>query len=1280
MSDDAPLAPKSAYDIREDMHMMIKRDLLGPAGGEDEELHLHERRVRDRYLVGLLAPRSEGEASKTSTPTEPDPEDVEFSAADSTSGEELGGTSSRVDASHQDKLASDTYDSDEEGSADDNLSGKDSFFPSSMGMSFVVGEAVPAIVARVSWGQYKKIDSETQRYINEPKGIDKVARVWKRQAITPPPLLLPLVEGEIGNKRDPSGIPYCLPVFGIPEVRLQGKMRLYPDIGWIVTLFLVNNYREARNNKDEAWVFQPHLRVYASSESADPAIFVRRSLAASHQAKVMDRLSQQENSTLEMQYRHRLDFAVGHGVSVHVTPDERDPMRATSIETTFLPFHDVPQQTPPTARDIPELEGIILDMRTLAELPKADLLANLTQMLTAYEQWIHHEAAKVYDPEERLEEHQGAFARVIAHCQEAKERMQAGIACLADDDDALAAFRFSNHAMALQRVRTVFAAQVRRGQAQPDDSQGAVDIPANRSWRLFQLAFILLNLPSLSNPHHPERAADPDAVADLLWFPTGGGKTEAYLGLSAFTLAMRRLQAQLGGYDAENGVGVLMRYTLRLLTLQQFQRAAALMCACEVLRRNDSSTWGTTPFRLGLWVGSSSTPNHLRDADEALKSERGDGKPAASGNPRQLTHCPWCGREIKSKDVQVHHGKNKIGRCLTYCSDSYGSCAFSPKQAALEGLPVLVVDEDIYRHPPALLIATVDKFAQMPWQGNVQMLFGRVSGLCQRHGFLSPDIEADEQYGCKGNHPKAGALPSVSRKEDQPYLRPPDLIIQDELHLISGPLGSMVGLYEAAIDDLSTWQLSGQAVRPKVIASTATVRRAPDQVKHLFMRDVRIFPPQGSSIGDNFFSLERPASPEHPGRRYLGVCAFGRRFTEALIRVYIACLGSGQSLYEQHGDNADPYMTLVGYFNSIRELAGAKRLSEDDIRARLRGDITSRRGFAKRYLNVVEELTSRRSSQEIPSLLNRLEVGFKQADDSQRKAYGVYKRNKRNEGKKNADNPLNPLMASKEPAKPPPRPFDVLLATNMISVGVDIDRLGLMVAAGQPKNTAEYIQASSRVGRSKHAPGLVVTLYNWARPRDLSHFETFEHYHATFYKHVEALSVTPFALRALDRGLAGVMTGMVRLRGTDLSANAAAQNLQDGDAAMAHMLEVLAQRAENVTDNPAIKEIVSTMLHDKRDYWLKQVRKQRETHLVYKQRRTRKQGQENAVSLLERIEDAPKHLFAVMNSLRNVESSIPLMLDENARGLGAEDGDIFVSDTAAKDSAAKSAAARDAQA
>lgn len=396
----------------------------------------------------------------------------------------------------------------------------------------------------------------------------------------------------------------------------------------------------------------------------------------------------------------------------------------------------------------------------------------------------------------------------------------------------------------------------------------------------------------------------------------------------------------------------------------------------------------------------------------------------------------------------------------------------------------MVVDEEIYRRPPSLLIATVDKFAQMPWKGETQMLFGKVDGVCDRHGFLSPEIE-DGQW-----HPARHGLPNVTNRPHG-WLRPPDLIIQDELHLISGPLGSMVGLYEAAVDELCTWEVDGQRVRPKVVASTATIRRAPDQVQKLFVRKLEIFPPQGTDIHDSFFALQRPVSPEYPGRRYIGLCAFGRRYPAAIIRGYVAHMAAAQKLYDDYDRLADPWMTLAGYFNSIRELAGTRRLAEDDIRARLRD--ADQGGLAKRRLRALTELTSRMSSTDIPRILERLEIPFDKTLEAQR---------------------LAERRAGQKPSSP--TPYDMVLATNMISVGVDIDRLGLMLVAGQPKNTSEYIQATSRVGRSADGPGLVCTLFNWARPRDLSHYETFEHYHDTFYKHVEALSVTPFSARALD--------------------------------------------------------------------------------------------------------------------------------------------------------------------
>jgi hypothetical protein len=707
---------------------------------------------------------------------------------------------------------------------------------------------------------------------------------------------------------------------------------------------------------------------------------------------------------------------------------------------------------------------------------------------------------------EKLEGHEEAAKRAVSSCTRALERIKAGIDLIETSALAEEAFRFANRAMWQQRIHSTFSRKVRKQELKVEDGAAALDQPGNRSWRLFQLAFILLNLPSLTDLHHPDRSHETDAVADLLWFATGGGKTEAYLGLTAYTLALRRLQGEIEGRPGDHGTAVLMRYTLRLLTLQQFQRAAALLCACEIIRRAEVAKWGETPFRLGLWVGNKATPNTLAAAANALRQRNVGGRPSLTGNPHQITSCPWCGSEIREQHLRVYEAPSDIGRCVTYCGDNLGRCEFAERNAPKEGLPVMVVDEEIYRRPPSLLIATVDKFAQMPWNGQTEMLFGRVTEVCDRHGFLSPEVD-DGKF-----HPARNNLPSV---KNRPHgsLRPPDLIIQDELHLISGPLGSMVGLYESAVDELCCWEVAGKKVRPKVVASTATVRRAPDQVQKLFVRKLEVFPPQGTSIRDSFFAIQRPTGAEYPGRLYIGLSAFGRRYPVAMIRSYVAHMAAAQVLYDKYDRLADPWMTLTGYFNSIRELAGTRRLVDDDIRTRLRD--ADQRGMAKRRVRALEELTSRKSGTDIPQILERLEATFDKTLEGQRAAE-----------RKAGQRPSSAV------------PYDVVLATNMISVGVDIERLGLMLVAGQPKNTSEYIQATSRVGRSSDGPGLVATVFNWARPRDLSHYERFEHYHETFYKHVEALSVTPFSARALDRGLSGVMVALIRLWDDHLNAKA----------------------------------------------------------------------------------------------------------------------------------------------
>jgi hypothetical protein len=728
-----------------------------------------------------------------------------------------------------------------------------------------------------------------------------------------------------------------------------------------------------------------------------------------------------------------------------------------------------------------------------------------------------------------------------------------------------------------------------------------VDVPANRSWRPFQLAFVCLNLPSLTDPGHPERTRP--GLVDLLFFPTGGGKTEAYLGLTAYTFAIRRLQGTVDDYDGMNGVAVLMRYTLRLLTADQFKRAAALVCACETIRRQEAAAGnhrlGQTPFRIGLWVGQSVTPNRTQAAQYHLDAARGlGGRRGRGSSPVQLAACPWCGLELEAgRDARTDVER---WRTLVFCSDPYGGCDFTAAKAPGEGLPVVTVDEEIYRLLPSLLISTADKFAQLPWKGAVGMLFGRVSGRCERHGFRSPDLDADKSHPEANSHPAKNGLPAAKTVPWGP-IRPPDLIIQDELHLIAGPLGSMAGLYETAVDRLASWTYKGESVRPKVIASTATVRRAREQAYALFWRDLAVFPPPVLDVENSFFALQRSVSDAAPGRRYRGICAPGVRIKAVEIRVFTTLLAAAKALHNKYGVLADPYMTLVGYFNALRELGGMRRLIDDDVKARLRK--MKRRGLGDRRLFEVHELTSRMSSDRIPEVLSQLRVRHETAP----------------------------------PAKGTRYPIDVLLATNMISVGVDVGRLGLMATVGQPKATAEYIQATSRVGRERHAPGIVFTLYNWARPRDLSHYERFEHYHTTFYRQVEALSVTPFAPRALDRGLTALLAALVRQDSLRWNANPRAHDVPIPDKELDALIAEVATRAGEVTSSTDIANDVRAALQHRLDRWAGEQRIAGRT-VGYR-------GDGGAVyGLLQNAGNGAWDVWTVPNSLRETEPSINLIM------------------------------------
>jgi hypothetical protein len=885
-------------------------------------------------------------------------------------------------------------------------------------------------------------------------------------------------------------------------------------------------------------------------------------------------------------YRHAREFATGHGVAAGWNPANADGQTA-EIFTEFIPDHEVPLVVAPGE----QTGGASLDMKTLADAhDSGEMKALLEPMLTAYESWIRALGHASSSPDIQNNGQLRDAAKVsIERCTECATRMRAGLALLARDLHMFQAFRFANRAMWDQRIHSLWASSNRKKRT-VDGLPAQFDTPANRTWRPFQMGFMLLNLRGIA-----EADSDDRRLVDLLWFPTGGGKTEAYLGLSAFTIALRRLRGTAYDMAADAGVSIIMRYTLRLLTLQQFQRAAALVCACELLRRNDEATWGREPFRIGVWVGRDTTPNTFADSQKALDDIH-EGKTPRSGSPIQLVSCPRCGTALVNESGVPKKGTYQLDttsqRTLVWCPNT--QCAFSAENSMGRGLPVVVVDDEIYRTCPSLVVATVDKFARIPFKGETRALFGMRNRFSQTYGHIT------EAHGDKvGGRKLRDATPA-------PRLLPPDLIIQDELHLISGPLGTMVGLYETLVDYASRVLIPGRTSLPaKVIASTATIRRAAQQVRQLYGgRQLAIFPPVGLSARDSFFAREMPVDPgdeSTAGRLYIGVNAPGSSTKTLLVRVYSILLATVGAELQADAAAADAYGTLVGYFNSMRALGGAKRLVEDDVAlVRLRY-LAQQRALPRRYINDLEELTSRTDSWKIPALLQRLDSTFPRGT-------GQW-------------------------------PVDVLLATNMISVGVDIDRLGLMVVTGQPKTTAEYIQATSRVGRKY--PGLIVTMYNWMGARDLSHYERFHSYHAALYRYVEAISVTPFSSRALDRGLRGVFAAMNRLLGEHMSRDGDAENFDPTAHETIDIIDEIHQRAAALVGNDNA-QLVRARLLSHRDDWAHLS----DDLLLYAWQNESQRPIDNARVLLRTSGTHNPGEWPTPSSLREVEAAAAFFVDE----------------------------------
>lgn len=828
---------------------------------------------------------------------------------------------------------------------------------------------------------------------------------------------------------------------------LKSPINKHKDI-WSVTMMVVNK-KDVDSPKAVDCIFQPVIEI--STENND-FTFVE-----SKMNPVSDYMDEEEKS-LDLLYRNKKIYGTGLGTSVDWKINDQGK---GTIWSEFFPTREIP----PMDFSLPDntrINDSDLSMKYHSDLDstnKKDKIASLTGLVDLYQQWIDQLRN---DMEQLDQNHLSSAQKNIDQCQNACDRMRSGIKTLEDHKIAYEAFCLANRAMFMQRIHIEKQNELAKsnsdrypGDPEISDWMNNIDYyeeSDNKArWRPFQLAFILMDINSIVFPKSSDRR-----TVDLIWFPTGGGKTEAYLGLAAFTIFYRRLAYP----ENSGGTTVLMRYTLRLLTAQQFTRASTLICACEYIRqdgahrlsRYPSYDLGKEPISIGLWIGSAHTPNTNKNAKKCV-DELGKVKSAFSVrnikdkyNKFQVLKCPWCG----TKMVKDDRDKELVGK-WGYLVEGTGNhfYMFCPNEDCIftNKLPIQVVDEELYRNPPTLLFGTVDKFAMMAWDG--------------RSGSF---------FGANGS-------------------RPPELIIQDELHLISGALGTMVGLYETAIDKLC--QNDGNPA--KIIASTATIRRAKEQCSVLYNRDVVQFPSPGIDAEDSFFAREEEIDHDNNvyGRLYVGVMPSGKTKAMMEIRLIASLLQEIYMRDDLPDEVRDKFWTLTVYFNSLRDLGKTSTLVEDDIKDFI-VRIANRKFTGRRTIRSADELTSRVSTTELNETLDRLEKREFSAENRKNKRYAS----------------------------------NVLLATNMISVGIDIARLNVMHIVGQPKLTSEYIQASSRVGRSY--PGIVFVQYDATRSRDRSHYEKFVSYHDSFYRYVEPTGATPFSKPARERALHAVVAVMLR--------------------------------------------------------------------------------------------------------------------------------------------------------
>lgn len=881
------------------------------------------------------------------------------------------------------------------------------------------------------------------------------------------------------------------------EVRIN-TYKVFTDNTTTATISLINTNIAKKEEELSSICSKSFLQVKMEISSVDATdIFIEKQIK-------LNTLDDYELENLNLLYRNKTNLAIGNGTAVMW---ERSGRETNRIWTESLPEYTANQMIPSTT-EISKYREI----EFLANGDKEDIYIELKKLPDEYEKWLNEQS----EDDTLSEKEKNILAKNIQKAKEVNKRMINTINMLYQKEDAFKAFQFMNKAM-LNQMRK---------------KRKTVEIT---NWYPFQIAFILLTLDGIIDKNNSNRD-----IVDLLWFPTGGGKTEAYLGVLAFTIFLRKIEQTKKG-DLPIGTVAIMRYTLRLLTLQQFERAATLICACELLRQENVTILGKEEISIGLWVGEN-TETYLKNGKDKIKEYKKE-QFRNSNNPCLIKRCPWCGEEIKidqyDLDLQDRVGI-KCGRC------------------EIKGyLPIYLIDEEIYNRRPTLLISTVDKYARIPWLKDA----GRIFGL------------------------------------DQEEILPPELIIQDELHLIAGPLGTISGLYETIVDEFC----SSKGIKPKIIASTATIRNADEQIKSLYARKSNIFPTQIKDISNSFFA-EEGNEKQKATRMYIGTISTNISPVTLLVRVYAAVFYATRYLKEKgYSDEVvDSFWTEVGYFNSIRELGGAVVQIRNDVKDRYKylcrekfKNIMPYEQMRKYYLDKMEEITSRNTGKgSIEEVLHKLEIKYPRRD-----------------------------------AK------DYVLATNMISVGIDIDRLNLMIIDGQPKLNSEYIQASSRVGR--RTPSIVINLYNATKSRDKSHYEQFITYHSNIYKYVEATSVTPFSSMAREKALHAVLISLARQFIPEMKDEKGAGRIKDKKDEIYKLVNKILQRIK-IVDKEELQK-AEEELDDIIEKWDKITDGY---NLTYSQKDTKK--------LLVRTDEANNSTsgFITLNSMRNVDTASNIFVIE----------------------------------